>query len=81
MQEIKPAVQVVSMADDPHSPGGISGSIAAAHIVADFMRPEVGYQIFNQFGGAVATVTVVSTVSPLRVGYDTGQRLVLVHHQ
>ena len=80
MQEIKPAVQVVSMADDPHSPGGISGSIAAAHIVADFMRPEVGYQIFNQFGGAVAAVAVVAALASFRVRYNCGQCAAIFHH-
>ena len=80
MQEIKPAVQVVSMADDPHSPGGISGSIAAAHIVTDLMRPERGDQILDQFGGAVAAVAIVSALSPLRIGYDAGQSIILLHH-
>ena len=80
VQQVKPAVQIVGMADDPHGACGIGGSIAAAHIVTDLMQPEMGDQIFDQFGGAVAAVAIVSALSPLRIGYDAGQSLILLHH-
>lgn len=73
-------MQIVGMADDPHGACGIGGSIAAAHIVTDLMRPEMGDQIFDQFGGAVAAVAIVSALSPLRINSLTTAKLNLSYH-
>lgn len=69
VKQVKSAVQVVGMAGNSHRMGGIGGSIAATHIVTDFMRTEVSNQVLNQFRGAVTSVAVVSALSALR--YDT----------
>lgn len=72
MQQIEPAVQVIGVADDPLGASSISGGVAAAHVVTDLMRSEVGDQIFDQLWGAVTAVSVISSLSSLRIGNDAG---------
>ena len=80
MQQVKPAVQIVGMAVDAHGAGSVAGGVAAAHVVADLLYPEMGNQILDQFRGAVAAVLIIAALAAFRVGYDSGQCVSLIRH-
>jgi len=77
MEQVKSTVQIIGPALNSFCGGGIPCSIAAAHVIADFLDLKMVNQILNEFWGTIAPVFIVAALAAFRIGYDACELLTL----
>ena len=80
VEQVEATVQVVGVADGPHTGRSGAGTVASAHIIADLPDTEMGNEVRDQSGGAVPPVFVAAAIATVGVGDNGGQPIHVLSH-